>query len=361
MILFTIVHYSKKEVKQDFYEEKVLASKNNAEAMKVLKEEVLSLGYTIDRLNDPQETGLIGASVSSITTSRGALSERLTTLNPNYAAIMIDLLKRSDLKEGDYVAVGLTGANPGANLALYIAMETLKLKPIIIVSAGSSTYGANRELFTWLDMETVLFENKMISFKSKFATLGGTNDIGRGLPPEGRENLMRAIIRNESIPISGENLKENVELRYESYINELPDGEHYSAFVNLGAGVGNVGSLVNAKIIQTGINRKLGEKEFKEPGVMMLFSKMNMPIIHIYNVMKLAKDHKLDTNSMTVYDHGQDDKKYGEGPIFSKQINNVFVAVVCWLVLIFAIIAVIIFDRHDRHFMSNIVDPEEDL
>ena len=44
-----------------------------------------------------------------------------------------------------------------------------------------------------------------------------------------------------------ENLKENVELRYESYINELPDGEHYSAFVNLGAGVGNVGSLVMQK------------------------------------------------------------------------------------------------------------------
>ena len=54
---------------------------------------------------------------------------------------------------------------------------------------------------------------------------------------------------------------------------------------------------------------------------MMLFSKMNMPIIHIYNVMKLAKDHKLDTNSMTVYDHGQDDKNMVKDQYFQNKLT----------------------------------------
>ncbi|HPY96153.1 MAG TPA: poly-gamma-glutamate system protein [Candidatus Cloacimonadota bacterium] len=354
IVLFYVVQNSKKDVQQKYYDEKILAAQNNEVAMKVLKDEVLSLGYIIDKLNDPNETGLIGTSVSSITTSRGALSERLATLNPNFAAAMIDLLKGCDLKEGDYVAVGVTGANPGANMAMYMAMETLKLKPIIIVSAGSSTYGANRELFTWLDMETALYETEMISFKSKYATLGGTNDIGRGLPPEGRDNLMRAIIRNHVTPLNGANLKENVQLRYESYLKELPPDTQYSAFINLGAGVGNVGSLVNAKIIPTGVNKKLGEKEFKEPGVMMNFAEMNIPVVHVYNVMKIVKENKLESNPYPL-------PKAGEGAIFSKQINNVLIAVICWIILLGAIIAVIIFDRHDRHFMSNLVDPEEDL
>lgn len=354
LVMFYIVQISKKEVQQDFYNEKVSASQAADTAMKVLKDHAISLGYTIDKLNDPNETGLIGTSVSTITTSRGTLSDRIVTLNPNFAAVMIDLLKKSDLKEGDYVAVGITGANPGANLALYMAMETLKLKPIIITSAGSSTYGANRELFTWLDMESVLFDSQLISFKSKYATLGGTNDIGRGLPPEGRDNLTRAILRNQVELISGENMKKNIELRYASYLKELPENIQYKAFINLGAGVGNVGSLVNAKIIPTGINNNLGEKTFKEPGVMMFFAKKNMPIIHVYNVMKLVKEHKLERipNSST---------KPGVGAIFSKQILNVTIAVICWIILVGAIISVIIFDRYDRHFMSNIVDPDEDI
>lgn len=354
LITYYIAQTSYKTIQAPWYEEKVQASKLMESSMDVLKNEVLTLGYNIDRMNDPNETGLIGSSVSTITTSRGSLSERLVTLNPNYSAVMIDLLKKSNVKEGDYVAVGLTGANPGANLALFSAMETLKLNPVIIVSVGSSTYGANRELFTWLDMETILYDSKLVSFRSTLATLGGTNDIGRGLPPEGRDNLSRAISRNNVQLIAGQNMEENIALRMKAYDSALPAGKKYSAFINIGAGVGNVGSLVNAKIIPTGINHKLAEKEFKEPGVAMLFAKKNMPVIHIYNVMKLAKEYKLPKNPVP-------QPKSGVGSIFSSKVNNVMIAVIMWVVLMAAIIAVIIFDRHDRHFMSNIVDPDEDL
>ncbi len=354
LVTYYIAQTSYKTIQAPWYNEKVESSKLMERSMDLLKNEVLTLGYNIDRMNDPNETGLMGSSVSTITTSRGSLSERLVTLNPNYSAVMVDLLKRSNLKEGDYVAVGITGANPGANLALFSAMEILKLKPIIVVSVGSSTYGANRELFTWVDMENALNNNHLISFKSQFATLGGTNDIGRGLPPEGRDNLNRAIIRNNVQLLSGQNMEENIKLRLNAYETQLPSGKKYSAFINIGAGVGNVGSVVNAKIIPTGINHKLADKEFKEPGIAMLFAKKNIPVIHIYNVMKLAKEYKLPQTPVPM-------PKSGIGSIFSSQVNNVIVAIICWIILMSAIIAVIIFDRHDRHFMSNIVDPDEDL
>ena len=354
IILYYIAQTSYRQIESPWFSEKLTSAQTMDTAIKVLKDEVLTLGYTIDKLNDPNETGLIGTSVSTITTSRGTLSERLITLNPNFSAAIVDILKRADLNEGDFVAVGVTGANPGANLALYSAMETLKLNPVIITSVGSATYGANRELFTWLDMEKVLYENKITSFYSEYATIGGTNDLGRGLPPEGRMNLIRAVERNNRILINGENLDDNVKLRLEAYDSLLPEGKRYRAFINLGAGVGSVGSLVNAKLVSTGIHRRLGEKDFKEPGAMMYFSKRNVPVIHLYNISKIASDYKLPTNPFPM-------PNPGTGSLFSTRINNVWIALICWIVLMAAIIAVIVYDRYDRHFTSNIIDPDEEL
>jgi len=354
ILLFYITQNSYRIIEAAWHNEKVIAANRMDIATKIIKDEVLSHGYEIDIINDPNETGLIGTNVSSITTSRGTLSERLTTTNPNFAAAMLDLLKKANLEEGDFVAVGLTGANPGANLALYSAMETLKLNPIIITSVGSATYGANREMMTWLDMERVLYENEIISFTSHYATIGGTNDLGRGLPPEGRENIVIAIERNEVVLIGGETLEENVSLRLEAYDHILPNGKRYKAFINIGAGVGNVGSLVNARIISTGINRRLGERSFKEPGAMMHFAQQNIPIIHIYNISKIVSDYKLPRNLIPM-------PTPGVGSLFSTKINNIYVAIICWVILVAAIFIVIIFDRHDRKFMSNVIDPDEEL
>ncbi len=354
IVLFYIAQSSYRQIQSPWFEEKLSSAQKMDTAINLLKNESINRGYSIDKINDPSETGLVGASVSTITTSRGTLSERLVTLNPNFSAAIVDILKKADLHEGDYVAVGVTGANPGANLALYCALETLKLRPIIITSVGSATYGANRELFTWLDMETTLYENAITSFYSEYASIGGSNDLGRGLPPEGRLNLIRAIERNNRILINGLNLDDNVQLRLDVYENLLPEGKRYKAFINLGAGVGSVGSLVNAKIISTGIHKRLGEKDFKEPGTMMFFSKKNIPVIHLYNINKIVSDYKLPKNSYPM-------PKPGTGSLFSTKINNVIIAIICWIVLMSAIIAVILFDRNDRHFTSNIIDPDEEL
>jgi len=47
--------------------------------------------------------------------------------------------------------------------------------------------------------------------------------------------------------------------------------------------------------------------------------------------------------------------------MFSSLIHNQVVNFICLTLLLIAIIVVIIFDRHDRRFMANIVDPDEEL
>jgi len=354
VILFLFTHYSHREIPADWQQEKIAAAVLMEQAMQCLKQEVLALGYSIDQINDPNETGLIGINVSSITTSRGNVSERLMTLNPNFAAIFIDLLKKLNLTAGDYVAVGVTGANPGANLALFAALETLKINPVIITSVGAATYGANRENFTWLDFERILYENHLISFYSEYATLGGTNDLGRGLPPEGRESIIEAVELNNRHLLNSENLEESVQLRLNAYQESLPENMEYRAFINVGAGVGNVGSLVNARIISTGINRRLGERNFREPGVMMFFARNNIPVIHIYNINKLVSEYQLPRNPFPM-------PNPGTGSLFSARINNIYIASICLVILVVAIIGVIVFDRKSRSFSSNLVDPDEEL
>jgi poly-gamma-glutamate system protein len=352
--LFYIVQTSYREIQSPQYEEKLEAAHLMETAMRLLKNAFHDIGYEIDKINDPNETGLIGTNISSITTSPGSLTDRLVTLNPNYAAVFIDYLRKMDLWEGDYVAVGLTGANPGANIALYAAMETMKLKPIIITSIGSATYGANREMFTWLDMEKVLYDTGTISFYSEYATMGGTNDLGRGLPPEGRTAIIRAIERNHRILIEGDDLEDNIEARMEVYERLIPEGQRYRAFINIGAGVGNVGSQVNARIISSGVHRRLGERDFREPGTMMHFAKRNIPVLHVFNISRVNSEFGMPSNPIPL-------PQPGYGAIFSTKVNNVKVAVICLVVLVVAITSVIIFDRHDRKFTSNLIESEDDL
>jgi hypothetical protein len=168
------------------------------------------------------------------------------------------------------------------------------------------------------------------------------------------EYLRDAMRRNQVPYLSGNNLNENIELRYKAYTNMLPQDKRFRLFVNIGGALANVGSNVNARLIPEGINRKLAEKEFEQMGVMMLFAKKNVPVLHILKIIRLAKEFDLPVSPDAM-------PKPGEGKIFSNQIHNTLVTSICLLILLAAIITVIMFDRHDRHFMANMVDPDEEL
>lgn len=352
--LFIFAQSSYVQIKSDHFEDKLDAAQEMQQFMDVIRDDLTASGFDFDLLDDPLKTGLIGTRLSSITTSRGVLSEKQTALNPNLAALMVQELKKLNLQAGDNIAVGITGSNPGVNLALYAAIKVMKLQPSIIVALSSSSYGANRDELTWLDMEAILFNRGLIDFRCNYASLGGRDDMAIGISDMGVQALRAAMVRNNVPLLLASNLEENIHLRFSAYNELLPEGGRYRAFVNIGGALANVGSNVNARLIPEGINRRLGEKTFDQEGVMMLMAKKNIPVIHMLRVLRWATNNDLPIAP---------DKPVvvGEGRIFSYEKHNTLVAAICLGILLLALIAVVFFDRQDRHFMANIVDPDEEL
>ncbi len=352
--LFYISQTSHRIVKAKHYNKKIESAKLMNNFLSILKEEAIKRNLKIDKTNDPNQTGLIGLNYSEITTSPGIISDKLTALNPNISAAFVSLLKKAKLSKGDYVAVGLTGANPGENLALYAAIKTLKLHPIIISSVGSSQFGANREDFTFLDMESVLYKHKLINFKSVAASLGGGKDIGRGLSSEGRKLIEEAIKRNNVEFIKEKSLDENINKRMKIYLENVPKNKKIKAFINIGTGVTNVGNYLTAKIIKTGVHFNLADKKLPKENVIMKFAMKNTPIIHVYRANDLAKKYDLEIAPESI-------PKVGVGKIFSSKILNVTVASVCLTILLIIIFVLISIDRKQRHIVNNIIDPDQEL
>lgn len=152
----------------------------------------------------------------------------------------------------------------------------------------------------------------------------------------------------------GSSLEESVDLHMQAYDEMINSDSRYRLFVNIGGGLANVGSEPNARLIPEGLNTKLAERDFDREGVMMKMAKRNVNVLHIRRILRWANKYQLSLSL--------DEKPVvGEGTVFSSTIHNVTVASICLAILIAAIIAVIVFDRHDRRFMGNIVDPDEEL
>ena len=354
LILFLIAHFSYVTIKADYYEQKVEAAQTMSAFIDSLKAEQQRLGIPLDPINDPFQTGLIGIARSTITTDRGLLSDKQAAINPNLAAVFVEEFSRQGLKAGDPVAVAITGSNPGANLALYAALKTMKLEPAIIVALSSASYGANREEYTWLDMEAILKKKGLIDFSSQYASLGGKDDLGIGLSDPGIKALFDAMSRTGTAQLIGATLADNVKTRESAYNQLLPEGQRYRLFVNIGRGLANVGSIPNANQIREGLNPKLAEEQFDPEGVMMVMAREGVPVFSMQHPRRWIRRYKLQ-------DASEHMPEPGVGPAFSQKKHNVTVASICLALLVAAIVAVIVLDRHDRNFMANIVDPDEEL
>lgn len=166
------------------------AAKRQKRAEAVLYLQKLALGLFDGEL-DPHRTGLIGVEYSTITTTLGSLKAKRTAANPDFAAYVVRVLTDHGIGAGDSVLVTMTGSFPGMNLAALVALETLNVSSLRVCSLGASSYGANQEAFTWLDIEDTLYRDGMLMYRSDFVTLGGTGDVGGGLPVDSKRFLRR--------------------------------------------------------------------------------------------------------------------------------------------------------------------------
>ncbi len=344
ILLFLWVNNSRVYIKRKYYKQKLLASQIMAEAEKAIKKYLISQNKTIDRVNDPYQSYLIGEKNTIITTDRGNLNAKLTSLNPNIAAVMVELFKKAKLKKGDEVLVNFTSSYPAVNIAVMSAAKVLGLKLIIISSVGSSMFGMTDPNFTWLDLETFLNKKNLFPYKSIAASLGGGRDLGRGLSKEGRKAIRDAILRNNVLLIKENSLEENIQKKFEIFTKYA---ENPKLYVNIGGGLSSIGNSISGKLVSTGYHKYLNLSNVPVKGTMFLFAEKKIPVIHILNVLELAEKYKLPIVPDKI-------PEPGKGEIFVQPRYNVLYAVISLIILVILIAVIIIFDksqmklRHDE-------------
>jgi poly-gamma-glutamate system protein len=331
--MHTLVEKTKELKPQRHLEEKLGAATRALRCFEAIRLERVGSPGSADRENDPEASGLIGQEHTLTTTDRGVLEAKLTSVNPNFAGVFVDYFRALALKPGDAVAISLTGSFPALNISMLAAADELGLKPVVITSVGASMWGANDPQFTWLDMESFLRNHSLCKARSVAASLGGSNDRGRGLSPKGR-SLLRAAIERAEVPIIDEpTLERAVERRIEIFDREAGPGG-IKAFVNVGGGSASVGNQMGADLVKPGVNRTLPLYNWTQRGVMQFYARRGVPIIHVLNVESIAREYGLPLAPDRIPPVGQGEIFYREG----YDLRIAVPALVAYLVLCFGVL-----------------------
>ena len=334
------------EEQQPYYAEKILAARKAEEAFEVIAAAAERKGLGLRTKTDPAESRLIGEVLSPITSGSGSLVSKQTSVNPNFAAVVVQWLKDLGVRSGDVVALGLSGSFPAMNVAVYSAVSALGVEPIIVTSTAASQWGANEPTFTWLDMEAELRKADVFPYKSAAASLGGVGDEAIGLSKRGIRMLERAIERNkvpalteiepEEAAAKAENAAEEEEAEKPTPSLALVDQDRVrervrvyyeaagdrqiKAYINVGGGTVSVGTKVGKRKFVPGVNTRLPRGiEDMPPSVLGAFLKTGVPGIHITRIVELAEEYGLEIAPRST-------PEVGTGDIFQKREPNPWLA-----------------------------------
>jgi poly-gamma-glutamate system protein len=297
----------------------------------------------IDAEVDPQKSGLIGEAVTTITSDQGNLLAKQSSINPNVAAQVIAWFKQIGLKEGDTVALGMTGSLPALNITVLSAIKTLKLKPLVIVSAASSQWGANIPGLSWLDMQAELQAQNLLPYKPIGASLGGIDDRARGMSKEGKQQLID-LIKKLGVPfIDSKHARDGVHQRMGLFKAAAQD-EPIKAYINVGGGTASVGAIRKLrKSLKDGVNQNLPITMAGIDSVMVRFLKMGVPVVNLTSMNKIAHHYEFPVAPATA-------PRIGQGkPFFRAQYNTSLAIGQLLAVVILLTIVSVISRRYKQH------------
>lgn len=273
-------------------EDMIHASDIMEEALAVLKECRSERGLHLEPENDPNQTGLIGVEFSPLTTTIGNLEAKRTTTNPNFAALVVFLLKEAGVERGDSVAVGASSSFPALIVAALSAAKAMDLHPLMINSLGASQWGANSTDFHWLDMLNCLLESGIFSYQPIALSLGGERDKGEDMSPEGRSFLLEEINKSGFPIVDESDLRENVEIRMQLY--EKSAGlSKIKAFINIGGSWANMGTDAEVLKLKPGLVKIRQLPHLGNRGVIFEMASRNIPVIHLLFVRGLVERYGL--------------------------------------------------------------------
>jgi poly-gamma-glutamate system protein len=318
-----------------FFTEKAHAAKLALRAFAAIKEERLRRGIAIDPETDPAQTGMMGQLITPVTTDSGVAAAKQTSINPNFAAVVLHLLKRAGVREGDAVAVGMTGSFPALNVAALAAIETLKARAVVISSAGASQWGANIPGFGWLEMERLLVDNGVLSTRSVAVSLGGVDDRALGLSSEGK-SLVEDTLKKSGLPmLNPKSAADSVDKRMRIY-REAAGDARIRAFVNVGGGTSTVGTAVGKEMFRPGMNRSPPRGQVPD-SVMARFVSEGVPVIHLSRIEQLALQYGLTIRPTIM-------PAVGEGVVFVQETHSRLLAGAALLIIVLLLVGLLRFN-----------------
>lgn len=303
---------------QPWHAEKLEAARLARRAMDQIRLERERLGLEIDLTTDPTGSGLIGVAMSEVTTNTGHIDSKQTTINPNFAAVIVHYLKKAGVEAGDVVAVGCSGSFPALNVAVYSALQTLEAEPVIIASVSGSQWGANDPRLMWPDMEKLLIDKGVFKFRSVAASRGGIEDRALGITRDGRQKLDAVIERSGVLAIKPKDYAQSVADRMGVY-SERAGERPVKAYVNVGGGTTSVGTRVGKQLFRPGLNRSAPAGLGDVDSVMSRFIRQGTPVIHLVKIPELARRFGLPLQPTEM-------PKVGDGEIFERRAHNRWLA-----------------------------------
>ena len=273
-------------------EEMIAASEIMSKAMEILRDcrETKNLG--IDSSSDVNRTGIIGIRSSPITTTLGSLEAKRTSANPNFAGLLVFLLRQAGVDSKDTIAVGASGSFPGLILAVLSAAKAMDLEPLFLASIGASQWGANHTDFHWLHIQACLLQKEIFSFEPLAISMGGDLDLGRDMQEEGCALLARDMAEAGFPIISEGDLSKNVESKMQFYLQKASN-KKIKAFVNIGGSWSNLGIDSEILHLEAGLGNisRLPPKEKR--GVLYAMAALGIPVIHLLYIRGLVQRYGL--------------------------------------------------------------------
>ena len=300
------------------------AAKKAEQAMRVIAEAQIARGHQALPKLDPQRSHLIGPSMSMVTSKMGSLESKQTSINPNFAAVIVGWLRDAGVQRGDRIAIGASGSWPSLNIATYSAAKSLGLKPTIVLSAASSQYGANSAEMMWVDMEQHLRDANVFSYRAAASTLGGLHDRACGMTAQTQAMLVSAIQRNGVKWMKTNSVEDSVQKRMSLY-DERSDGDSYAAYINIGGGAASIGGTLGQECFSAGVHQKVCPTLETPDCVASRMLARGIPVIHVGNATSVAKQYAMSIAPTAM-------PTVGEGNAFGRQIYRNWLVILVMLV-----------------------------
>jgi len=299
------------------------AARLMVEAEASLKEALIAQSIPIEAGLDPNGTGLIGPEWTALTTTLGALEAKRTSLNPNFAALMVRWFHEAGLNEGDLIAVGASGSFPGLTIATLCAAQEMGLEAITIASFGSSMYGATRPEFTTPAMMRILADASLIPWSLVAVSPGSDFDHGESLLfDDAREIIARLAVEAgvEFIDFEEPDLEASISRRLE-LLEEKAGGRKIQCFVNIGGASPNSGVTSYTLDFPQGLVMEPPRiPAGPDRGLIYEFASRGVPVINLLNIRLLADENGLPWDPMPLPPAGQggvyEDVRYNKPVLF---------------------------------------------